>query len=1005
MSPNHHQWHQRPRHSLGHLPREIQLQICSYLCGHCSGETKRFDGWPGVDAGQRALLALSQTSTAFHGLAQPIAYHAFSGVPGQFLQFVRTLTERPDLADEVKALRQGTYEPAGWSSEQDQGNYTQTTYTYLERRMKKLGSAATLERLRRVMLETEETWGFYYSNPAIGVMHRLAPNLEEVVIRCNKGLEGISQGTEDRVFPEKPQPIRVLRLIDCALADDPQSELFLDLLVRNAPKLEHFSYGSQLAYFGESMGPHLSHGAMLRCLSPTSATLKSIDIDLTDHSEHDAPSLVTAQTVASFAKLEVLKLDETAFCRHYGTPEQQQDTSGGTCLVEIIPSTLKLLAVRLYDGSRLWPELEELASRSSMFPNLQKLVVYAISRLFSPIDWSVFKEQVRHEAKKLQELFDKTHIKLEVTEHSDYLPYQEIGLLRPSHPLGDVSLACSLLLLESSSPLDSNCIARASFPYSRRIIGILPTLCSFTSRPRTRRIRMETYQLWVGGQTVAGNGEELSIKNPATGELVAKCHTASDEDIDAAIHTAQDAFTSGVWSNCPRQTRAEVLEKAASLLADELQTLIPLEVQQTGRPIREMQAQVPSLVRWFRYYAALLRTEERAVLPTSGKLHNWVDRIPLGVVVQITPFNHPLLIAVKKLAPALAAGNSILLKPSELTPLTSLRLGPILKAAGLPDGVFNVVPGLGAVTGRALTSHPLVRKVDITGGTAAGRAIGALAGQNLARLTAELGGKAPVVVLKDADIDAAVNGVAFGAFIASGQTCVAATRIIVERSISSGFLSKLTSKAKTICDNMGLPTNPASTMGPVISERQLEKLESLVDDAVSSGKAVALCGGGRLTGSSKLDGISFADGFFYPPTILVSATGNSVTQSRIWREEAFGPAIVVVEFDTEPEAIALANDTEFGLGAAIWTKDISQAFQISQNIRAGIIWVNTHHRNDPSSPWGGATSSSGVGSENGLDAYHAYTTIKSTIINYASSEESKELEDWFGAQDRQVRYG
>ncbi|KAJ3466419.1 hypothetical protein MRS44_003983 [Fusarium solani] len=516
---------------------------------------------------------------------------------------------------------------------------------------------------------------------------------------------------------------------------------------------------------------------------------------------------------------------------------------------------------------------------------------------------------------------------------------------------------------------------------------------------------MEAYHLWIGGQTVAGNGQELTIKSAATGELVAKCHTASEQDIDLAVRAAQSAFESGVWSKCPRQTRAEVLEKAATLLTDNLEELILLEVAQTGRAIREMRAQVPSLVRWFRYYAALLRTEERAVLPTSGKLHNWVDRVPLGVVAQITSFNHPLLIAVKKLAPALAAGNSILLKPSELTPLTSLKLGPILKAAGLPDGVFNVVPGFGAVTGRALTTHHLIRKIDVTGGTAAGRLIGAAAGQNLAHLTAELGGKAPVVVLKDADIDAAVNGVAFGAFIASGQTCVAATRILIDKSISSALLSKLIRRAEMICDNMGLPTNPASSMGPLISERQLDNLQSLVDDAVADGNAKVLFGGARLRGSSKLDGADFGRGFFFPPTILSSTLDNNITHSRIWREEAFGPAIVVAEFETVADAIGLANDTEFGLGAAVWTRDISQAFEVSQSIQAGIVWVNTHHRNDPSSPWGGATNASGVGSENGMSAYHAYTTMKSTIINYASSEEARELEDWFGGEDRQVRYG
>lgn len=487
--------------------------------------------------------------------------------------------------------------------------------------------------------------------------------------------------------------------------------------------------------------------------------------------------------------------------------------------------------------------------------------------------------------------------------------------------------------------------------------------------------------------------------------VISRCHTASDQDVEDAVQSAHRVFKSGVWSRSQRQTRADVLDKAASLLTTNLPQLIPLEVQQTGRAIREMQAQVPSLVRWFRYYASVLRTEERPVLPTTGKLHNWLDRVALGVVVQITPFNHPLLIAVKKLAPALAAGNSVILKPSELTPLTSLLLGPILKEAGLPDGVFTVLPGLGATTGKALVSHPLVRKVDVTGGTAAGKAIGSIVGGNLARYTAELGGKAPLVVFEQADLQAAVNGIAFGAFVASGQTCVAATRIIVHNKILPELAEKLTAKADSITQRMGAPTDPASMMGPLISARQLHNVETLVDDAVNSGSAKPLCGGKRLDGTSQLDGTDFSKGYYYPPTLLVSSSGNSILSTRVWREEAFGPVIVLTGFDTEQEAISLANDSEFGLGAAIWTKDLSQAFRVSEEIASGIVWVNTHHRNDPSSPWGGASTSSGVGSENGLEAYHAYTTTKSIIVNYASSEEALASEDWFRTGTEQVRYG
>lgn len=493
------------------------------------------------------------------------------------------------------------------------------------------------------------------------------------------------------------------------------------------------------------------------------------------------------------------------------------------------------------------------------------------------------------------------------------------------------------------------------------------------------------------------------MEDPATGEIIAQCHAASATDVDTAVRTAHEVFKSGVWSKAPRHVRAETLDRIAELLTQDIARLIELEVRQTGRAIREMKAQVPTLVKWFKYYAALIRTEERSVLPTVGKLHNWIDRVPLGVVAQITPFNHPMLIAVKKIAPALAAGNSIILKPSELTPLTSIELGKLMQKAGLPDGVFNVLPGDGASTGKALVEHQLIKKVDVTGGTPAGRAIGAIAGRNLAHYTAELGGKAPLIVFEQAHLDLAVNGIVFGAFIASGQTCVAATRIIVHNSILGQVVEKLKSKAQSIERRMGSPKNLESMMGPLISAKQLVNVSMLVSDAIDAGVTV-VTGGERMSGTSSLDGTDFWKGYFYPPTILTDSSTKKIIETRIWREEAFGPVIVIVGFDTEEEALELANDSEFGLGAAIWTQDLSQAFRVSEQIESGICWVNTHHRNDPSSPWGGIKSS-GVGSENGVDAYHAYTTTKSTIINYASPVEGLASDDWFREGGGDVRYG
>jgi acyl-CoA reductase-like NAD-dependent aldehyde dehydrogenase len=499
------------------------------------------------------------------------------------------------------------------------------------------------------------------------------------------------------------------------------------------------------------------------------------------------------------------------------------------------------------------------------------------------------------------------------------------------------------------------------------------------------------------------DASRLAVEDPATGEIFAHCHAASAADVEEAVEIAHKVFKSGVWSKAPRHVRADTLDRIAELLTKDISRLIELEVRQTGRAKREMNAQVPTLVKWFKYYASLIRTEERSVLPTMGKLHNWVDRVPLGVAAQITPFNHPMLIAVKKIAPALAGGNSIVLKPSELTPLTSIELGKLFKEAGLPDGVFNVLPGDGLTTGKALVEHPLIKKVDVTGGTPAGRAIGAIAGRNLAHYTAELGGKAPLIVFEQAHIDLAVNGIVFGSFIASGQTCVAATRIIVHNSIVDQVIDKLKGKAQSIERRMGSPKNVESMMGPLISAKQLGNVSTLVRDAIDAGITV-VTGGQIMTGTSTMDGIDFGKGYFFAPTILSDSVSKKIVDTRIWKEEAFGPVIVVVGFDTEEEALALANDSEFGLGAAIWTQDLSQAFRVTERIESGICWVNTHHRNDPSSPWGGIKSS-GVGSENGIDAYNAYTTTKSTIINYATAEEGLLSDDWFREGAGEVRYG
>jgi acyl-CoA reductase-like NAD-dependent aldehyde dehydrogenase len=363
-----------------------------------------------------------------------------------------------------------------------------------------------------------------------------------------------------------------------------------------------------------------------------------------------------------------------------------------------------------------------------------------------------------------------------------------------------------------------------------------------------------------------------------------------------------------------------------------------------------------------------------------------------------------MLIAVKKIAPALAAGNSIVLKPSELAPVSVLELGDVLKRAGVPDGVFNVLPGYGEPTGRAICSHPSMRKVDLTGGTKTGRVVGKMAGENLCSVITELGGKAPLVVFEDCDLEQAVNGAAFASFVATGQTCIMGSRLVIHESIYERFMTKLAEKANRI--RIGDPFLDATQMGPVISSQSRDRISAMVNDAVSQ-NAKVYCG-------AKVPELSapFNKGFYYAPTVL-----GVTNKMHIWHEEVFGPVVVGLPFKDEKEAIALANDSPYGLAAAIWTKDVMRAHRVADNLQVcvvncngialfdwllnfkqvGLVWINDHHRNDPSSPWGGMKDS-GVGRENGVNALHEYTQPRSVVVRYDSTPF-----DWF--EQENARYG
>ncbi|KIJ56762.1 hypothetical protein M422DRAFT_22911 [Sphaerobolus stellatus SS14] len=489
----------------------------------------------------------------------------------------------------------------------------------------------------------------------------------------------------------------------------------------------------------------------------------------------------------------------------------------------------------------------------------------------------------------------------------------------------------------------------------------------------------------------------IPVVNPGNGEHVTNVISTTSAEVKHAIDIAQEAFESGIWSKAPVQQRSVILSRLARSLESRIGNLATLESLQTGRAIREMKAQLGRLPEWD-YYAALIRTHQSFIPPTQGKLLNYVTRVPLGVVAQITPFNHPLLIAVKKIAPALAMGNSVLVKPSEMAPISVLEFAEMTLDAGVPAGVLQVLPGAGMTTGMDLVSDPRIKKVDITAGTRTGRAIGNVVGRNLANYTAELGGKAPVVVFDDADLTGAVNGVAFASFIASGQTCVSGTRIIVQEGIYDRFMDEFLNKVRSITKRIGNPLNPESSMGSVISQHSLNRMNSMIERRKSGNLAI---GGQQMTGLSPLDEHDLSQGSFYPPTIITDIS----TEDELWQKEIFGPVVVVKRFQDEQEGIQLANNCKYGLGAALWTKDLSRAHRAAAQIEAGLVWVNAHHRNDPSSPWGGMKES-GIGRENGVEALEHYSQSKSVIINYASPEEIQGNEDWFAENtDETRRYG
>jgi acyl-CoA reductase-like NAD-dependent aldehyde dehydrogenase len=497
-------------------------------------------------------------------------------------------------------------------------------------------------------------------------------------------------------------------------------------------------------------------------------------------------------------------------------------------------------------------------------------------------------------------------------------------------------------------------------------------------------VTVGTWGLFIdGGFRPAMSGRTFPVENPKNGSTLAEVAEGASEDIEIAVAAAERAFPG--WSALTGAERGDIMHRAADVLRRRLPDLASFEVDQIGRPRREMAAQLARLPEWFAYFGAVARTHEDTVPPFAGSYLNYTRRVPLGVVGHVTPWNHPLLILTKKVAPSLAAGNTMVVKPSKLAPITPLLLGEILKEAGVPDGVYNVVPGFGATAGLALSSYPRIRKIDLTGGTETGKLVASIASRNLVKVAAELGGKAAVIAFPDTDIDRTVAAILFASFIAAGQTCVQGARLLVHRSIHDEVVAELIRRAGEI--RLGDPQLDSTQMGPLVSKKQRNLVEAYVRIGWEEGATLAF-------GGSRPDGAAFAKGYYLLPTIFTDVKPDM----RIAQEEIFGPVVCVMPFDTEEEAIAIANGTEFGLATSIWTRDVARAHRVAHRLQSGIVWINDHHRIDPASPWGGFKMS-GIGRENGLVAYEEYTQIQNIIVNLSDT-----VFDWYADDDQPKRY-
>ncbi|MFI5058350.1 MAG: aldehyde dehydrogenase family protein [Candidatus Acidiferrales bacterium] len=476
---------------------------------------------------------------------------------------------------------------------------------------------------------------------------------------------------------------------------------------------------------------------------------------------------------------------------------------------------------------------------------------------------------------------------------------------------------------------------------------------------------VRTYQNYVNGQWVpSASGKTFPVYDPSTEEIIAQVAASESADVERAVKAARAAFDSGPWAKTTAQDRGRILFKLAEKVRQNTAMLAELECRNTGKPIVEAEYDIADVATCFEYYGGLANKVMGNVMPVPANAISFTMREPMGVAGQIIPWNYPLMMAAWKLGPAIAAGCTCILKPAEQTPLTALEFANWFEEVGLPPGVVNIINGFGETCGAALVAHPEVDKIAFTGSAAVGKIIVKSAADTLKRVTLELGGKSPNVFFADADWEAAVDGALFGVFINQGEVCSAGSRILVEKKIYSKFVEAITERAKRI--KLGPPLERETKMGPLVSKEQYDRVNSYLD--LGKKEAKIAIGGGRPK--------QFGKGFYVEPTIFYDVDNSA----RIAREEIFGPVASVIPFDDEGGAIRIANDTPYGLAAAVWTRDIFKAFRVVKSLRAGVVWVNHMQPTYVEAPWGGYKQS-GFGRELGPWGLDEYLETKQVYVN------------------------